>query len=156
MTKDAPIEIREVAAEALEAFSAETLAVLDRTARALGKPFDQEPLSLRAEDAAGGFLGGLVAYHVQGWLFVRFLAVAETARGTGIGSRLLARAEQQARARGLAGVYLDTFDFQAPAFYRQNGYREVGRLPAVGDRPLRFWFAKPFEAAAPADGEASR
>ena len=66
------------------------------------------------------------------------------ARGGGIGAQLLARAEAMAREDGLVGIYLDTFEFQAPRFYLREGYREIGRLPKVGDAPQRIWFAKEF------------
>ncbi|MBC2773845.1 GNAT family N-acetyltransferase [Rhizobium sp. AQ_MP] len=99
---------------------------------------------MRALDADGGFVGGLIGAYLQRWFFVKFLAVAPEARGRGIGAQLLARAEALALEDGLVGIYLDTFEFQAPRFYLREGYREIGRLPKVGDAPQRIWFAKEF------------
>ena len=120
-------------------------AILDETALELGRPFRAGPVNLRAEDANGRMVGGLTASVLQGWFFVKLLAVAPEGRGQGIGARLLAEAERIAAEKGLAGVYLDTFDFQAPRFYLREGYREIGRLPAAGDAPQRIWFAKTFD-----------
>ena len=39
-----------------------------------------------------------------------------------MGSRLLRDFEARARTRGCWLVYLETFSFQAPAFYKAHGY----------------------------------
>lgn len=122
-------------------------AIVDEPAAKMGHPFDPLPLQLKAVDADGGLAGGLTAHTVQGWLFVKLLGVAEDQRGNGIGRKLLARAEDHARQKGLVGVYLDTFEFQAPRFYQGLGYTECGRLPAHRGAPQRIWFAKTFDAA---------
>ncbi|MBP1851102.1 GNAT family N-acetyltransferase [Rhizobium halophytocola] len=128
-----------------EVFLAETLAILTESAVALGRSFDGDDLRIRAADGEGRLIGGLFANTVQGWMFVKYLAVDKDARNLGIGAKLLAAAETEARRLGLAGVYLDTFSFQAPRFYARQGYREIGRLPSVAGAPERIWFAKPFE-----------
>ena len=120
-------------------------AIVDEPAAKLGHPFNPDPLHLKAVDADGRLAGGLTAHSVQGWLFVKLLGVTEAQRGGGIGRKLLARAEQVARERGLVGVYLDTFEFQAPRFYEGLGYTECGRLPAHRGAPQRIWFAKTFD-----------
>ena len=55
--------------------------------------------------------------------------------GRGHGHRLLTLAEQEARQRGAKNVYLDTFSFQAPDFYKRHGYQVFGELP---DFPLGY------------------
>jgi GNAT superfamily N-acetyltransferase len=119
-------------------------AILDEAAKAQGHAFEGRKVQLRALDAEGQFLGGLIGAHLQRWFFVKLLAVSPEARGGGVGAQLLARAEAMARDDGLVGIYLDTFEFQAPRFYLREGYREIGRLPKVGDAPQRIWFAKEF------------
>ncbi len=128
-----------------EAFVASTLAILDDTAAALGKAFDGADVQIRADDGDGQLIGGLFAAEIQGWLFVKYLAVGPLLRGRGIGAKLLAQAEREARKLGLVGVYLDTFSFQAPRFYQREGYGEIGRLPAINGMPERVWFAKILE-----------
>ena len=125
--------------------------MIDSTAEKLGKPFDPDPFHLKASDADGQLVGGLAAHKVQQWLFIKLLGLTEGQRGKGTGRALLARAEDFARKEGLVGVYLDTFEFQAPRFYEGLGYTECGRLPAAGGAPQRIWFAKTFADAA-ADG----
>lgn len=127
----------------------EVEAALDEAARALGKPFADDGINLRASDGDGGFIGGLSGQILQRWLYVRLLAVAPQARALGVGRKLMAGAEEEARKRGLVGVYLDTYDFQAPGFYEKLGYSEFGRLPAAGGAPQRIYFAKPFRAEGP-------
>jgi len=125
--------------------------LIDATASELGYPFDPVPFQIKAVDADGSLAGGLVAYSIQKWLFIKLLGVAKAERGTGIGRALLARAEDHARQTGLVGVYLDTFEFQAPRFYQELGYIECGRLPSHGGAPQRIWFAKAFDDAQPGE-----
>ncbi|MEQ8480454.1 MAG: GNAT family N-acetyltransferase [Hoeflea sp.] len=120
--------------------------IVDGAAAKLGVPFDPKRLYLRALDADGHLVGGLTAHTVQGWLFVKLLGVKEGQRGTGTGRKLLARAEAFARSEGMVGVYLDTFEFQAPRFYESLGYSEFGRLPAAGGKPQRIWLARILDA----------
>ena len=96
----------------------------------------------------GELLGGFSGKAHLGWLYVLLLATAPDARGTGVGAALMKRGEVIARNMGLVGVYLDTYDFQAPGFYERIGYTEIGRLPAAGGHPQRIWFRKLFEDAA--------
>jgi GNAT superfamily N-acetyltransferase len=107
--------------------------------------FAPDLYNLRANQDDGTLAGGLTAYPVQGWLFIKLLGVVEDQRGKGIGRALLERAEDFARAKGLGGVYLDTFDFQAPVFYERLGYIECGRLPVIRGGRQRIWLAKTFE-----------
>jgi len=128
-------------------FAAIIEAIVDEPAARRGHPFDPVPLHLKVVDAGGRVAGGLTAHSVQRWLFIKLLGVTEEQRGRGIGQMLLAKAEEIARQRGLVGVYLDTFEFQAPRFYESLGYEECGRLPAHGGAPQRIWFAKTFDIA---------
>jgi len=141
VTSGIRIELVETEGEAL---TGAVDAILDEAAVAMGHAFEKRKVHLRAVDGEGNIIGGLVGAHLQGWFYVKLLAVAPEARGSGIGARLLARAEVIARDEGSAGIYLDTFEFQAPRFYKREGYREIGRLPKIGAAPQRIWFAKEF------------
>jgi len=77
----------------------------------------------------GRILGGLAGETYAGWLFIRYLWLEETLRRQRLGATLLREAEQRAVERGCHSAFVDSFSFQAPGFYRKQGYTEFGRLP---------------------------
>lgn len=90
-----------------------------------------------------GRVVGMVQLAVEGsHLEVETVAVADEVRGLGVGSRLLAFAEDRARSLGLAEVRLSTNEAMTEniAYYPRRGYREVGRGVQRGYR--RVFFAK--------------
>ncbi|MEV5437871.1 N-acetyltransferase [Streptomyces sp. NPDC052682] len=90
----------------------------------------QAPLHVWAVDDAGALGGGLVGHTWATWLHVTYLWVDEAHRGAGLGSRLLSEAERIAGAeRGCRAARLETWDFQAPEFYRKQGYEVVCVIP---------------------------
>src|SRR5262245_2841008 len=109
---------------------------------AMAGPSRYRVLWVVARDSAGKVQGGLRGGTYWHWLYVEWLWVAEAWRKRGTGSRLLRQAEQIARKRGCVGVYLDTFSFQAPGFYRKQGYKKIGQLAGLPPRGTRIWFSK--------------
>ncbi|MET7288594.1 N-acetyltransferase [Streptomyces sp. NPDC005573] len=104
----------------------------------------QAPLHVWGLDGAGGLAGGLVGHTWAGWLHVTYLWVDAAHRGTGLGSRLLAHAEHLARTdRGCAAARLETWDFQAPDFYRKQGYDVVCVIPDYPPGLTEFTLTKP-------------
>lgn len=87
-----------------------------------------ELLALLVRDDNDEILGGLYGRFFYQWLFIELLSVPDQARGQGMGSRLMKMAEDLAREKGCVGIWLDTFDFQAPAFYQKLGFSEVGQI----------------------------
>ena len=103
---------------------------------------DHRPLVLAVEDPDRKVLGGLYGRTAYDWLFIELLFIPESLRGRGIGSELMGRAETEAVARGCHGAWLDTFAFQARAFYERLGYSCFGEL---NDYPLgsaRYFMSK--------------
>ncbi|WP_079085116.1 GNAT family N-acetyltransferase [Streptomyces dysideae] len=96
-----------------------------------GTPGERElPLHVWALTEGNELAGGLVGHTWTTWLHVACLWVAEHHRGTGLGSHVLAHAERLAREeRGCTAVRLETWDFQAPEFYRKQGYDVVCVIP---------------------------
>ena len=96
-----------------------------------GGPGEREsPLHVWVLDDAGGLAGGLVGHTWATWLHVTYLWVDERHRGSGLGSGLLSRAERTAREdRGCRSARVETWDFQAPDFYRRHGYEVVCVIP---------------------------
>jgi ribosomal protein S18 acetylase RimI-like enzyme len=102
----------------------------------------RKPLTLFLKDEAGEVRGGIRSMVALCWLQVDHFWIDETLRGQGHGTRLLERAETEARAHGAIGAHLTTSTFQAIGFYERHGYEEIGRLR---DRPPgqdRVWMAK--------------
>jgi GNAT superfamily N-acetyltransferase len=89
---------------------------------------DYRPLALFVRDTRGGIVAGLHGFTWAGWLEIKFVWVREDLRGQGHGRRLVAAAEAEARARGCQRVWLDSYTFQAPAFYQRLGYDVFGTL----------------------------
>jgi GNAT superfamily N-acetyltransferase len=105
-------------------------------------PIDYTQLLLESRNAAGELEGGLIGNIYDLWLHVHLLWVAEEARGRGLGSRLLAIGEEQARARGCKHSWLDTFSFQAPDFYAKRGYVAFGVLEDYPRGERHFFLRK--------------
>jgi GNAT superfamily N-acetyltransferase len=96
---------------------------------------DARSLSCFLRDDTGRLLAGIDGFTWGGYAKVEFLWVAAEHRRHGLGRRLIAAAEQAARARGCGSIVLDTHEFQAPGFYQKLGYVLVG---TTHDTPRGF------------------
>lgn len=85
-------------------------------------PRNYRELGVALRDADGNVCGGITASTVWDWLQISVLWVPEALRGAGHGHRLLERIEQLARECGCNHSKLDTFEFEALAFYESHGY----------------------------------
>jgi len=105
----------------------------------VGEYPESQPVRLNARDADGHVVGGVRAYVFLYWLHVDVLWVEESARGQGLGTRLLAQAEALAMALGARNAKLETFEWQARDFYLRQGYEEFARIDRyAGDFYLAF------------------
>ena len=103
------------------------------------------PLAVLVGDpATGDALGGLWGKTSFGWLFVELLFVPETLRGSGLGTSLMRRAEEEAARRGCRGAWLDTFSFQARGFYERLGYAVFGTIQDYPPGHRRYFMQKTF------------
>ena len=87
-------------------------------------------------------VGGVLGATFWDWFHLDLLWVTEELRGRGYGHNLLAQAEEEARKRGAKNVFLDTFSFQAPDFYKDHGYEIFGKLPDFPAGHQRFFMTK--------------
>ena len=95
---------------------------------------------LKGPDQA--ILGGVIGITYWDWLYIDLMWLQEGLRQRGFGRRLLALAEEEARQRGAKHVYLDTFSFQAPDFYKKQGYRIFGELQDFPAGHTRYFLTK--------------
>lgn len=117
------------------------LAPLQAFNAAAGGPTDRWTLAVTVRGPSGTVVGGLWARTSWGMMFIELLALGP-ARGQGLGRRVMQLAEAEARRRGVVAIYLDTFTFQAPGFYRKLGFEEFGRVPGAPPGHGRVFFVK--------------
>jgi GNAT superfamily N-acetyltransferase len=114
---------------------------LDRHNFAATGHSDARELTVQVRDPAGELAAGL-----SGWTWgtaagIGMVWVREDQRGTGVGARLMEAAEVEAVARGCRQMTVSSFTFQAPDFYRANGYVEFARsdgVPLAGSADVHF------------------
>ncbi|UGV25047.1 GNAT family N-acetyltransferase [Rhodopseudomonas boonkerdii] len=99
-------------------------------------PLKSFAVTVKEKDVARG---GLVTEGVGTWMIVTLLWVEDGYRARGFGSSLLQAAETEARRRGATGLLVDTYSFQAPAFYKKHGYLAYGQVDDFPE-PGMTWF----------------
>lgn len=97
----------------------------------LAGPDGHTPLNLVRRDEKGNVIGGLLGGTYWGWLYIDLLWVHEKHRGAGIGTGLLQEAQKEALGRGCHHVHFETMSWQAPEFYKKNGFEVLGTLPDI-------------------------
>ena len=102
----------------------------------------------------GSFIGiflrgsdGLRTGGLYGWVwgstcYVRYLFVAESLRKQGQGTRLMRAVEAEARARNCRQIVLETHSFQAPGFYRKQGYDIAATIDCDPPGLTRYYMMK--------------
>lgn len=105
-------------------------------------PSDRRPLAVLIRDIDGKVTGGLSGYTAWGWLFTQMLYIPETLRRTGLAGKLLTKAEEEARARGCRGAWIDTFNPQALRAYLLQGYEVFGELEDFPEGRTRSFLRK--------------
>ncbi len=90
---------------------------------------DRVPLAVIIRGDDGVLLAGINGYTAWGWLYVQWLWVHESLRGQQMAGRMLAAAEEEARARGCHSAWIDTFNPAAEKSYHRQGYEVFGELP---------------------------
>jgi GNAT superfamily N-acetyltransferase len=101
-----------------------------------------QPVSAFVRDRQLAVVGGVIGTTNWNWLHVALFWVAEPLRFTGMGSRLLAAIEREARSRGCTRAHLDTFSYQARPFYERNGYEVFATLDDYPTGHKRYFMRK--------------
>jgi ribosomal protein S18 acetylase RimI-like enzyme len=94
----------------------------------VGKPRNKKEFVFSVQSKTGEFVGGLLGFTHFNHFFVSAIFVDQEFRREGIGRELIRRAEALALEHGCDNIYLDTFDFQAPGFYKKLGFKVFGTL----------------------------
>lgn len=102
----------------------------------------QTTLVAARRDGALLGIGAIVAY--DDWAEVKRMFVAVDARGQGIGERIIAALETQARAQGIAHLRLETGDQQLAAIrlYTRLGFGRCARFGDYPDDPIHVFMEK--------------
>ncbi|KQX56923.1 MULTISPECIES: GNAT family N-acetyltransferase [unclassified Streptomyces] len=111
---------------------------------------DRRPLAvLVREPGTHRVVGGLTGRTSLGLFFLDLFFLPPELRGGGLGAEILRRAEGEARARGCAMGVLYTITFQAPGFYRKQGWRQLGEVPVAPPGAGRVFMTKDLTARRP-------
>lgn len=99
-------------------------------------------LAIFARDDHGVLIAGLIAK--TGWdqMYIDTLFVAETARGQGIGTGLIAQAETEARRRNCRTVWLMTSTTEGKSFYERQAYECFGAVERHAPNCARYFMKK--------------
>ena len=92
----------------------------------------------RKEEIVGGLVGGTY----WNWLYIEWFWVDERERNNGLGTRILAMAEEVATQRGCRNAHLETHDFQNLAFYQRRGYSVFGKLEDLPEGHTKYYLKK--------------
>lgn len=104
---------------------------------------DRRPLAVLVRDPESGeVIGGLSGRTSLGLFFVDLFFLPPALRGQGLGAEILRRAEEEARARGCRTAVLYTISFQAPDFYRKQGWTVFGEVPCDPPGTSRVFLSK--------------
>lgn len=106
------------------------------------RPYDMRELLITARGDDGTLLGGLTGWTNWEWLYVDYLWTHDSQRKSGLGSRLLKAAEEEAVKRGCKWSRLYTYDFQAPGFYKKQGYEVWAEMEGYPPGHTQIWFRK--------------
>jgi GNAT superfamily N-acetyltransferase len=107
------------------------------------RPGDTATLDILVSDEGSGEpVGGLLGHTSLGLFFLELFYLPEELRGAGLGSRIIALAENEARRRGCTAAFVYTVSFQAPGFYERHGYRRFGEIACPPDGATRIFLSK--------------
>ena len=115
---------------------------LERFNNQFAGPDNYLPLNVFVRSDDGRVIGGLLGGTFWRWLSIDVVWLANEVRGQGVGSQLLKLAEDEAMRRGCHHALVDSLDFQAPAFYRKQGYATFGELADCPEGHVRTYMHK--------------
>lgn len=125
-----------VISDALDRFNIEHTGIADR-----------KPLAFLVRDPeTHQAVGGLTGRTSLGLFFIDLFYLPPQLRGSGLGREILRQAEDEAHARGCRTAVLYTITFQAPGFYRKQGWKLLGEVPCDPPGTSRVFMTKELTA----------
>lgn len=104
---------------------------------------DHRPLAILVSDPeTGEVVGGLLGGTSFGLLRIDRFFLPESLRKQGLGTRIIETAEEEGRRRGCSRALLTTLSFQAPGFYKRQGWEVLAELEGEPPAPSRFLMTK--------------
>lgn len=115
------LEVRTALSQGIIDFNRNTIADLE--------PNDAEiRFHVIATNEQDELIGGLRASCYWNTLHIELLWLSDPARGRGTGAKILAAAEDFARAKGCEKAFVETTSWQAKPFYEKNSYDLLATL----------------------------
>ncbi|USD67824.1 GNAT family N-acetyltransferase [Vibrio sp. SCSIO 43136] len=99
-----------------------------------------EKIACVAKSPQGEIVGGLTGDIFTNTLFIEYLWLDESQRGSGLGTQLVQMAESKAKEKGVTDIYLDTYSFQAKDFYLKLGFEIVGKYSGFPTKGVDKYF----------------
>jgi GNAT superfamily N-acetyltransferase len=104
---------------------------------------DHRPLAILVRDPDNGeVVGGLLGRTSFGLLYVDRFFLPESLRKQGLGTRIIKAAEEEGLRRGCSRAILTTLSFQAPGFYKRQGWQVLGQIECDPPGHTRFLMTK--------------
>ena len=84
--------------------------------------------SVFAKDGAQ-IIGGALIWEYSDALYIDVLWCNEQYRKQGIGTKIITMIDDVAKNKRLPKIFVDTYEFQAQAFYEKHGFYCIGTIP---------------------------
>ena len=84
--------------------------------------------SVFAKDFAQ-IIGGALIWEHSDALYIDVLWCNEQYRKQGIGTQIISKIDDVAKNKSLPKIFVDTYEFQAQAFYEKHGFYCIGNIP---------------------------
>lgn len=104
--------------------------------------YSYENFILKTLDSSDSIIAGIHCQIGGDWLYIASLWIDERYRLQGLGKKLLIQAEEIAIQKKCFGVYLYTYSFQNPGFYKKFGYHIFGTLENFCDDNSKLYMKK--------------
>lgn len=118
VTDNAEPEFEDILGKGLDEFNEDAAGLNDRRSLYV----------ILRDSSSNEVLGGAAGRTSLGLAFLDLFHLPNSLRGSGLGTKILAAFEEEARRRGCSAAVLYTISFQAPGFYEKNGWVSFGEI----------------------------